>query len=199
MEIPGRSIITQLYVGYPTYQRIPKPEKYKTFFILRDPRDIVVSWYFSTRYSHKPVSYVPEYRKRLEKMDLKEGLKFTIDVMNLGIFPIQRSWMSGAVHDRNAAIFRFEDFAEDNQKFLAEIFDYLEISLTENERNELTERYAFKKLTRGRSQGAEDRMSHFRKGIAGDWQNYFDASITNYFNRVAGGLLEQLGYRELDS
>jgi hypothetical protein len=49
---PVGSVVTHLYIDYPTYQAIPKPERFRVFFVMRDPRDAVVSWYFSARYSH---------------------------------------------------------------------------------------------------------------------------------------------------
>jgi hypothetical protein len=73
---PPRSIVTHLYVTYDTYLSIPKPEKYKTFFVMRDPRDLVVSWYFSAKYSHRLEHPITEMRKTLKQYDHKIGLEF---------------------------------------------------------------------------------------------------------------------------
>jgi Sulfotransferase domain len=35
---------------------------------------------------------------------------------------------------------------------------------------------------------------HYRKGVAGDWQNYFDSSLRRHFREVTGDLLDVLGY-----
>lgn len=40
---PRHTAVAHLYVDRATYDAIPKAPSYKTFFVLRDPRDIVVS------------------------------------------------------------------------------------------------------------------------------------------------------------
>ncbi|MEO1006544.1 MAG: sulfotransferase domain-containing protein, partial [Cyanobacteria bacterium J06638_38] len=42
----------------------------------------------------------------------------------------------------------------------------------------------------------ENIKSHYRKGISGDWKNYFDNSTLNHFQQVTGNLVETLGYLE---
>ena len=46
--LPINTIATPVFADYASYARIPKPAAFKTFFVMRDPRDIVVSWYFSS-------------------------------------------------------------------------------------------------------------------------------------------------------
>jgi len=36
-----------------------------------------------------------------------------------------------------------------------------------------------KKLRGGRKEGPVDIRSHYRKGLIGDWSNYFDAAVKN--------------------
>ena len=55
---------------------------------------------------------------------------------------------------------------------------------------------SFSRLSGGRRQGQEDRDSHFRKGLVGDWSNHFDDAARAAFEAAAGALLEQLGYRQ---
>ncbi|MEL6739090.1 MAG: sulfotransferase [Planctomycetota bacterium] len=55
---------------------------------------------------------------------------------------------------------------------------------------------SFKKQSGGRAAGDEDRASHMRKGIVGDWRNTFDAEAERTFDQHAGDLLQQLGYAE---
>ena len=49
---PVRRIVSPLYIPYESFVELPKPEPWRAFFVLRDPRDIVVSWYFSSKSSH---------------------------------------------------------------------------------------------------------------------------------------------------
>jgi hypothetical protein len=54
----------------------------------------------------------------------------------------------------------------------------------------------FELWTGGRMRGAEDVMNHYRKGIAGDWVNYFTPDHVEEFNSQFGDLLIRLGYEE---
>ncbi|WP_150107048.1 sulfotransferase domain-containing protein [Halothece sp. PCC 7418] len=195
--LPKRTIGTHLYISYPTYLTIPKPAHYKTFFILRDPRDIIVSWYFSAKYSHGKFKPVMKMRHDLENLDFTEGLKYIIDRLEeFGSFEAQKSWVQGSLEQDNVKIFRYEDLAEDNSSFLQQLFNYLEIQMPAEEFTDLCQRHQFESKTEGRNQGKENVQSHYRKGIAGDWKNYFDYATTSYFKAVTKDLLEQLGYPE---
>ena len=58
---------------------------------------------------------------------------------------------------------------------------------------------SFEKLSKGRERGQEDVTSFYRKGIAGDWKNYFTERDKEIYKEEAGELLIRLGYeRDLD-
>lgn len=192
---PKHNIVTQLYIGYPSYTSIPKPEKYKTFYVLRDPRDLVVSSYFSSKNSHAAVGYINERRTQLQNLSLSEGLKYTINFKQVS-FEAQKSWMHISEDQQNIKIFRYEDLAYDHRAFLSKLFDYLDVAMPEKEFIALCDRHKYESYTKGRDQGLEDINAHYRKGIAGDWRNYFDDSTMAYFKEVTLDLLEVLGYQE---
>ena len=195
--LPKGTIGTHLYVNYPTYLSIPKPVNYKTFFVLRDPRDAVISWYFSAKYSHILVSIIPELRRDLEQLNFSDGLKYMINRLEeFGYFEAQRSWINVDRDKQNIFIFRYEDLVGNNNSFLRKLFSYLNIEMPEDEFTALWDRNKFEQITRGRAQGEENINSHYRKGISGDWKNYFDDSTLNYFKQVTRDLVEVLGYLE---
>ncbi len=194
--LPPRTVGVHLYIDHPTYAALPKAEPYRSFYVLRDPRDLVVSWYFSARFSHARNPTVLEMRAALEKLDEKEGLKYIIDkIAEFGTFEAQLSWVE-APPDPHVRIFRYEDLAADNAAFLARLLDWLEIHLRPDEFEGLARRNSFERLSHGRKQGEEATRSHYRKGVAGDWKNHFDAEIAAHFRAVTGDLVERLGYAE---
>lgn len=194
-SVPSRKVATPLYISYPDYLKLPKPETYKTFFVTRDPRDIVVSFYFSTKYSHPLMAYIPKMRKELEEMTVPEGLKYAADALEeMGVFEAQKSW--AAMEDANCKIFQYEDLARDNRTFLHELLSYLEVDIAPEQFDVLYERHAFKNLTKGRVQGKEDINSHYRKGSAGDWKEHFDEDVMTYFQNVTGDLVDRLAYAD---
>ena len=48
----------------------------------------------------------------------------------------------------------------------------------------------------GRQPGEEKKTSFFRKGIVGDWRNYFCQRAKKVFDFYAGAYLIKLGYEE---
>jgi hypothetical protein len=189
---PKQTIATHLYLDYETYKNIPKPGSFKTFFVTRDPRDCVVSWYFSAKYSHKLLHPIPQMREELLKLDTKEGLKYIIDTIDsFGYFDAQASWANSG-----EKVFKYEQIASDHKEFLKQLFGFLDIKLDEKSFAAICENHSFKNITKGRMQGIEDKYSHFRKGIAGDWKNYFDQDIRSYFYDTTKDLLKVLGYDE---
>jgi lipopolysaccharide transport system ATP-binding protein len=59
--------------------------------------------------------------------------------------------------------------------------------------------YQFERWTGGRQRGQEDSTAHERKGIAGDWRNYFSDRIKRTFKERYGELLIATNYeKDLD-
>ncbi|MEL6223180.1 MAG: sulfotransferase, partial [Cyanobacteria bacterium J06627_8] len=57
---PKNVIVSPLYTNFENFRKIPKVDDYRAFFVMRDPRDLVVSWYFSVRYSHPLINRIDE-------------------------------------------------------------------------------------------------------------------------------------------
>jgi hypothetical protein len=56
------------------------------------------------------------------------------------------------------------------------------------------EKNSFQSRAKNRKPGEEDQGSFFRKGISGDWKNYFTPRDKRIFYDEAGDTLESLGY-----
>jgi hypothetical protein len=187
---PSRTIATHLYVDYGTYSAIPKRGSHRTFFVLRDPRDIVVSWYYSARYSHENISVIPELRAALKGLEPQEGFRRVIDTLQWWrSFDAQRSWARSG-----EKIFRYEDLAADELRFTKNLLDFLDVRIPDAEVEALCARHSFQTKSGGRAHGAEDVRSHWRKGVSGDWRTRFDGETLAYFRRVTGDLVRELGY-----
>lgn len=52
----------------------------------------------------------------------------------------------------------------------------------------------FEQLSSGRMRGQKDESAHERKGIAGDWHNYFSERVKQAFKARYSGLLVATGY-----
>ena len=193
--MPINTIVTHLYVGYDAYNSIPKPSSYRTFYVLRDPRDAVVSWYYSARNSHALIDPIPQLRSRLRNTSYEDGMIYIINVLkDWGFFKCQRSWIENATSDPAVRIFRYEQMAEDEKSFFGTILDYLGVKLTDPRLSELCDSHAYSRFAQGRKKGEENELSHYRAGRAGAWREKFTARIAGHFDGITGDLVQTLGY-----
>ncbi len=76
------------------------------------------------------------------------------------------------------------------------MLEFLDVNVTPEIVRSCVEGATFERITRGRAPGEEDRSSHLRKGIVGDWRNAFDDEATVRFEEAGGELLRELGYAQ---
>lgn len=193
--IPPHTIVTPLYIDLDSFLQLRKSDSYRAFFIMRDPRDVVVSTYFSWKYSHAPLGRISEIRSYLGNCSLEEGLIFGINwLRDIGLFQALISWIDGEERDERIKLLRFEELVGDNMlaAFRA-LFRHCDIRLPDEELASLLQSHSFQRSA-GRSPGQEDVNSHNRKGIPGDWQNYFTDAVSRHFATVTHDLVHVLGY-----
>jgi len=187
-----------LYVSYDDFLAMPKPENFRAFWVMRDPRDLIVSRYFSAKFSHEIMNaQQEEERQRLNAMSEEEGINYFIEAMpkrHKRLYGSMTSWMKSR-DNANVLVCRFEDLIGARQmETFRKIFDHCRMGITPDQLAALLNKFSFQALAKGRSPGEEDKKSHFRKGIEGDWKNYFSEASKKYFKQVTGDLLVELGY-----
>ena len=88
---------------------------------------------------------------------------------------------------------RYEDMLSNMEAVLSALFKFLDVSYT----NEITQKCInagdFKQMS-GRDKGQAKPGAHVRKGISGDWRNYFTQRDGEIFNQITDNLLFELGY-----
>ncbi|MCP3976178.1 MAG: sulfotransferase domain-containing protein [bacterium] len=194
--MPESTAVTPIYSDLDSYRQSVKPGEYRGIFVVRDPRDVVVSWYFSARYSHRPMGRVLETREVLGDLPQPEGLKYAIDwLADFGLFDAVGSWFEpGALTDKER-IFRYEDLNGPNGvETFGEIFKHCDIRLPEKVLVNLVADHSFENLSGGRRKGEEDKQDHLRKGVVGDWKNHFTPEVEDHFTKVTGDLILNSGY-----
>ena len=194
--LPRYSTGLHFNLSYSSYNKIPKPYKYRTYFIKRDPRDLLVSFYFSNLISHTVRPWILPVRKKLIELSKEDGLIYSIDHLNeIRMFDILLSWQINEKSDDNIKIFKYEDLSNNYRKFMADLLNWLKIELKPSEFDTLCERRSFKSVTKGREKGIEDINSSYRKGVAGDWKNHLNDKIITKLNNVSANIIEKLGYK----
>ncbi|MEU7904987.1 sulfotransferase domain-containing protein [Actinoplanes sp. NPDC049118] len=193
---PGRAVVS-LFVSHQGFMSIPKPDRYQAFFVLRDPRDMVVSSYFSYRSSHTPMGDVPQVRRAIQDSSPKDGLLHVIGHLSRkGTFRSLRAWAT-APSAEAVRFFRYEDLTGEHQADeLDRLLRHCGILLPPADLAALQSRYSFARMRGGR--GSATTVSHYRKGEPGDWRNHFDDDVYAAFTAAAGDLVELLGYPARD-
>lgn len=190
---PENTIVGPLYVTFDAYMAISKPEQHNAFFITRDPRDIVVSWYFQLKHSAVSEERFLRHRRLLNDMSRQDGIMYSIDQLQ-GLFRTLRSWIYVPEMGPNVLVLRFEDITgPDKFQVFKKLFSHCDICIPDNVLHQLLRDCSFETLS-GRKQGDEQVGTHYRKGISGDWKNHFDSMVTAKFKQATGDLITELGY-----
>jgi hypothetical protein len=189
---PPNRIALSLFFPHKRFEKIPKPDRYRAFFVMRDPRDMVVSSYFSTRNSHAPMGDVLEVRKVLRELSRKDGMLYLIDdFARKGRFKAVQSWAEAPANEA-VYLVRYEDLTGPQQtEEVDRLMRHCGIVIPPAELQTLLGRYSFSRMNERQGAGA---VSHYRKGEAGDWRNHFDDDIAEAFERATGDLVTRLGY-----
>jgi Sulfotransferase domain len=191
---PIGSVISPLYISFESFTFLPKPQVYRAFFVQRDPRDILVSWYFSMKHSHPILGNIPQLRQTLNAARFEDGILYAMEHLHRsGHFEALASWIDAPKSDPNAAVFRFEDLiGPTSLDVFSALFKHCNIFIPRDVLKGILTKYSFQALS-GREQGDERPEAHYRKGISGDWKNYLDEALLKRFEDLTGNLIARLG------
>ena len=195
---PPHHFVPALFMPYGLYEEISKPDHYRTFYVVRDPRDIVVSWYFSARDTHRLTGKVALHRPTLRSLSQEDGITYAIEVLSY-TFAFMRSWAYAAPRDPAVRIVRFEEMTRAPFEGFRALFDHCQIPVPDATLREVLSDYT-KEAMRQRD---EDRgflrqrtlsdASHYRPG-GSSWQEAFTPAHHDQFAAANGDILSLLGY-----
>lgn len=156
----------------------------KLITITRDPRDVVISTVYF-------LSYLPEeaggwgedfsllpFEKRTEKF-LSESSYF---------YNLMDSW---AKCPSEVLSLKYEDLLVNTVLEMRKIADFLSLRVSDYYINHIVKKQSFKNIS-GRKPGIEQNSSHLRKGVVGDWKNYFGDDMKNIFKKSLQGKWNRL-------
>ena len=191
-KFPKYTVVPGLYIPYHLYREIEKPKKYKTIYIIRDPREVVISWYHSMKYTHGLMGSVPIHRKRLKKVNKEEGVKYCINHLQWK-FSFVRSWINNS-NQGEILIVRFEDITENPIDEWQKIFQHCKININKNETKKILQSYTKEKMRKKDLNKRSKSKSHYRRKKE-EWEDVFTPEHINTFKNVNGNIVEELGYR----
>ena len=194
---PSGRIVSPLYLPYSGFTALSTPGQWRAFFVMRDPRDVLVSWYFSSVSSHPTNSSrgLAHTRALLTDLDEEAALVECVGMLvRYGLFDALASWTEA--DDPDVVVVRYEDLiGEHRDRSWARLLDHCDVPMSDADRGALLARYSFEALS-GRKPGHEDTGSKLRKGVAGDWRNHFTPLVREAFDGATADLIRRLGYPE---
>jgi hypothetical protein len=157
---------------------------------VRDLRDTLVSLYFSLKHSHKLLTDVMRARRTaLTELTREDGLLYLIECGLTPMAQVQWSWLAAGEE-----LVKYEDLLARDEEILGRILlDHCRLDVDRGRFREVVRAHRFEAQS-GRKPGTEDAHAHERKGIAGDWRNYFTDKVRAEFKRYYGSLLVATGY-----
>lgn len=170
---------------------IPSITKFKVVLVVRDPRDILVSSYYSIAYSHA----IPEGEKKDSLLSRrKEALASDLDDHVL-----QHAEKLLAVFDRyevclfaeysNVHIARFEDMVGDYPKWLEALLSSCGLDIPESMRCELI------RSNEASRPSSENINKHLRKGMPGEHREKLRSDTIEKLNSIFEQPLLRFNYR----
>lgn len=89
---------------------------------------------------------------------------------------------------------RYEQLVANTHEEATDVYRWLDVDASEDLVQWAVRECRFEKHSGGRKPGEPDNTAEFRKGIVGDWRNYFTNDAKQQFKSIAGELLIELGY-----
>ena len=212
------------------FKYVENLQNFKGFHVVRDPRDVAVSSYFSHLHSHPTDKWpqLAEHRIKLEKLPKDDGLMLDMEFIR-NVFEMMYNW---DYFLPNIQEIKLEELTHNPYKKFLEIFQFLgilnddrlrlrdrlfySVAMFANRMHRKSRGYIpycvpinkipaemllgivyendFSKKASGRKPGEEDVKSHYRKGVAGDWENHFNEEHKRFFKDNFNDLLIKLGY-----
>jgi hypothetical protein len=170
--------------------------------VVRDPRDVWVSFFFhEARYGPSaPLlkafgfdSTAPHSRN----LDAYVRFKMAHPAESEPGFSYE-SFVDAWIGRPHITVVHYEDMHKDAAGELSRVLRATGIDPDPRRVASSVESNSFFAIT-GRQAGSEDISSHKRKGIVGDWRNYFTPELAGFVLDRQRGLLRKLGYSETDA
>ena len=178
-----------------------------TVYVMRDGRDVMVSLLFH-RLREDPagrdaraVSSAPNrdegVRQHLPSFIEREAHDPRPRTMR------RRSWSRHVREWSNApgssrVVTSYESLSADTTAELSRVLTALEIDVDHERVGQVVEGESFERVS-GRSPGTADPSSFLRKGIVGDWRNYFTEEASRTFESCHPGALTEFGYEDSEA
>lgn len=197
MRRSGKSVVVDKVTPYLgtsqlTLERIQKllPES-KIVLLMRDGRDVLTSGTFDWL-QREPKDSI-RFRYFVSRELKEKPVRFFDDQVIKQWAEHWREVAECASQVDHGGTVYYEKMKEDHASHLQELFQMIEVCSDLEIAEQCAEATTFKKTT-GRDAGDQRHNAKARKGISGDWKNFFTRADGELFREIAGEHLIKYGY-----
>lgn len=166
----------------------------RKILLVRDPRDAMISYYFSAKYSHSlPKNIAGNTGKKL--LDIRNKLLESDenDKNHLEFIEFQGKFLRNNIReykrkiDQNTQVYRYEDIIFNKEAWILSMCDYLNIDIDLSEVKLIAKKHDI-------IPDGEDIKKHIRSVTPGNYRKHYSDGIINYLNDYFKEELTTFGY-----
>ena len=167
-------------------------EKYLIVLMIRDPRDVLVSNYYSTAYSHRvPDKESSGYKEFLEKREKTRQIDVDAYVLARSekVYSVYQRYINLLLNNfPHTLVVKYEDMTGDFQTWLKKLLEYCKLEISDELLHSL--------LTQAKQSRPkkEDIQRHVRKGVPGDFKEKLRPETIDYLNSKFSPILKAFEY-----
>lgn len=169
---------------------IPEFERFRVVFVIRDPRDVLTSLYFSTAYSHGlPADRAKGERFLANRQSVREMTVDDYVMREMGKYSARyRAYMRALEDKPNVHIAKYEDMIADFPGWLDGILSFCSLTIGDEQRDKLIA------AANGSRNPKENKSRHKRQVIPGDHRRKLKPETIDALNADLADILAQYGY-----
>lgn len=189
---PAGTFVPGIYCSYDAYLRMPKPHPQRVVYMFRDPRDLVVSGYWSAVKTHRK-THLPEVealRDKLRSMTTDDALVELIK-SNGESMRATASWVDA--DDELVAKFRLEDVATDERGVISRMLEHCGVLLSSDELHVVVNAVSRDSLQAKDLAHRKDGSSHYRVNQK-TFRDVFKSQHYEALDLIEPGLAARMGY-----
>jgi len=166
------------------YQPIPNINQYKILLILRDPRDVLVSHYYSAKYSHEiGTTKMLQKRAAIQNQNIDEFVLGRLEEFAC----IYEQYKLNILTLENVIFIRYEDMVTHPKKFIIKLHEMLKINIDNDSIEEIVKgRMAIPKK--------ENKYAHRRSGKSGQYLEKLNPKTIKIINSRLENVIDAFNF-----
>ncbi len=156
------------------------------FHVIRDPRDILISQYFSHKDSHLSAPWLTAERAVLRRLSFAGGIDYLIEESML-FEELMSTLLCWDFCDERVYEARFEDLTRNPFAVFHAALSFCKIDISNKALRDILSRHTFRRMKAKNSQ-------HYRSGKIGQWMQLLTNSQVVKFQQRFGQVLDHTGY-----